>query len=639
MEGRGHARADGNEDERHICCSMTSVLLRLVRTECGDHAVAELLREAGSSREAAYLENLENWISLHEAMALLAAGTKLTGDPLFARRVGETTVRQHRGSAVATLLRSLGSPEAVLQSITVTANKFGTVSEMEAIEAEPGRAVVKAVLREGFSRNPLHCQWTAGLLSTPMTLFGLPQGHVEETKCLTRGDDCCLFTVSWDAGLAEQASDPQQRVTALEAQVVAMSERLESVYATASDLVSPDELETVLARIVGRAAHAVRAPGYILAVRPQPGAGLQVYSEGVANPEATEIARAVLDGPVAPGGSVLVAEVASSRRDYGRLICRYPDGGRFFPQEQRILDLYAKHAAAVLDMATALQEADQRHTHVSALLSLSRAVAHAGTTQEMADRLTEGLREVVDCDRAATWVWDELAGCLRCLSAWGHDPEQTALVRGMTICRNDTPHLPRMLEEQQPIHFDRSSEDPFIQGLLGTLDLAAITVVPIVARADFLGIVAVSAVERPERLRLNAELLEKLTGVAALAATGIQNGRLVDELGRKATHDTLTGVLNRAGFGQRIEAVLQWATENRRRVGLLFLDLDGFKAVNDAHGHGTGDELLRQATDRLSEIVRREDVVARLGGDEFAVILADVTAAGEVEAAAERARA
>src|SRR6266576_3889289 len=100
MEGRGHARADGKDDERHICCSMTSVLLRLVRSECGEDAV-----------------------------------------------------RQHRGSAVATLLRSLGSPEAVLQSITVTANKFGTVSELEAIEAEPGRAVVKAVVRQGFSRH------------------------------------------------------------------------------------------------------------------------------------------------------------------------------------------------------------------------------------------------------------------------------------------------------------------------------------------------------------------------------------------------------------------------------------------------------------------------------------------------------
>src|SRR2546423_1352502 len=82
MEGNDHARAR-NDDERHICCSMTSVLLRLVRSECGDALVADLLREAGSTRGAAYLENLENWISLSEAMALLEAGTRLTGDQHF----------------------------------------------------------------------------------------------------------------------------------------------------------------------------------------------------------------------------------------------------------------------------------------------------------------------------------------------------------------------------------------------------------------------------------------------------------------------------------------------------------------------------------------------------------------------------
>jgi diguanylate cyclase (GGDEF)-like protein len=195
-----------------------------------------------------------------------------------------------------------------------------------------------------------------------------------------------------------------------------------------------------------------------------------------------------------------------------------------------------------------------------------------------------------------------------------------------------------MLADPQPLFFDDTTDDPFVKGMLTSQELAALTVVPLVARRQFLGLIAVSVSERPERLRAGAELLEKLTGVAALAATGIQNGRLVDELGHKATHDGLTGVLNRAGFGQRIEAVLDWARSEGAHVGLLFVDLDRFKGVNDEHGHGAGDELLRQATARLAGIVRRGDAVARLGGDEFAVILADVSRAHEVMAAAERAR-
>jgi diguanylate cyclase (GGDEF)-like protein len=632
MAGQG----DSADAERQICCSMTAVLLRLVRAQAGDAAVRQVIEAAGSERDASFLENLENWISLAEAMALLSAATEITGDPEFARQVGAQAVRQHSGSPVATLLRSLGSPEAVLNSIAVTATKFGTVTRLEAIESEPGRAVVRAVSRDGFPRHPLHCMWTSGLLSTPTELFGLPQAGVEESECQARGGRQCLYTVSWDKDLAAAAADPQQRITALEAQLAAMSERLDSAYATASDLVSPDELATVLARIVDRAANAVRAPGYILAVRPRPGAELQVYSHGVDSAEAVEIAAVVVGDGRAPVASTLVAEVASSRRSYGRLIARYPPGLQFFPEEQRSLSLYAKHAAAVLDMAVALDEAAHRHDHVSALLALSHALARAGTSYEVAERLTEAVPEVVDSDRMGVWIWDDTARCLRVAATSGNPDRVRARLVRMTIGAGDTPHLARMLQEPEPLFFTRDTDDPFMRELIDQLGVAALVVVPIVARDEFLGILTASVVDRPERLRSAPELLERLTGVAALAAPALQNGRLVDELAYEASHDGLTGVLNRAGFGQRIERVIRGAAS---RVGLLFIDLDGFKQVNDLHGHDAGDELLRQAAQRLNQVVRDVDAVGRLGGDEFAIILADVNAERDVAAAAGRVRA
>ena len=72
-----------------------------------------------------------------------------------------------------------------------------------------------------------------------------------------------------------------------------------------------------------------------------------------------------------------------------------------------MLGLYAKHAAAVLDMAFALQESAHRHGQVSPLLALSQALAQAGTSQEVAERLAAAVPEVVDCDRMAVWLWDE----------------------------------------------------------------------------------------------------------------------------------------------------------------------------------------------------------------------------------------
>ncbi|MEA2443923.1 MAG: hypothetical protein QOJ12_1215, partial [Thermoleophilales bacterium] len=580
---------------------------------------------------AAFLQDTDNWVSLAEAVALLDAGVKVSGDRDFARRVGAETVRQHAGTQVATLLRSLGSPEAVLNGITTASAKFSAVTEMEAIEAEPGRAIVRAVAREGFERSRLHCDWATGLLSTPTELFGLPPARVEEVECQARGGSECRYRISWDEELAAAAADPQNRVTALEAQVVAMSERLESAYATASDLVSPDDLETVLMRIVERAANAVRAPSYVLAVRAEADGELHVFSDGVDPEEAQRIALLVLSTKPAED-TMLCVDVASSRRHYGQLVAMHPAGMSFFPQERQLLALYAKHAAAVLDTAIALRQASRRHDNVSALLSLSQALARGGTTEEVARKLTEAVVDVIDCDQSAMWLWDDETASLRRKGGSGDPTVDPQTMIGL----HDTPYLTRMVGDPRPMFFEGEVEDPYLEALMTDARLVALAVVPIIAREVFLGLLTVGVRENPNRLRSSAELLEKLTGVAALAAPALQNGRLIDELGRQVVHDSLTGVLNRTGFGRSVETVLAEAVDGQARAGLLFVDLDGFKLLNDTHGNQVGDDLLREVAERLRRSLRGDDTVARLGGDEFAVVLPRVSQPQEVHAAAQR---
>ncbi|BCJ47648.1 hypothetical protein GCM10010168_20060 [Actinoplanes ianthinogenes] len=114
------------------------------------------------------------------------------------------------------------------------------------------------------------------------------------------------------------------------------------------------------------------------------------------------------------------------------------------------------------------------------------------------------------------------------------------------------------------------------------------------------------------------------------------NQRLADELRRRgaelahqAAHDPLTGLANRAGFQQRAEAELAAAGPDGL-TGVLLIDLDGFKAVNDTYGHAAGDALLVGVAARLRAGVRGDDTVARLGGDEFAVVLPHLNDPGEV---------
>jgi diguanylate cyclase (GGDEF)-like protein len=112
--------------------------------------------------------------------------------------------------------------------------------------------------------------------------------------------------------------------------------------------------------------------------------------------------------------------------------------------------------------------------------------------------------------------------------------------------------------------------------------------------------------------------------------------RREEELAFLATHDPLTGLPNRTLILDRVEQMLARAVRSQAPVAALFIDLDGFKNINDSLGHGVGDELLRAVAARLEGVVRSADALGRLGGDEFVVIVEDLTLQAGPELVAER---
>ena len=122
---------------------------------------------------------------------------------------------------------------------------------------------------------------------------------------------------------------------------------------------------------------------------------------------------------------------------------------------------------------------------------------------------------------------------------------------------------------------------------------------------------AVSAQDITERRRAEQELRD-----------------LTAALTEQAVRDPLTGLANRALFEERLRGALSRDARSGGATGVLFLDLDGFKDVNDRYGHAVGDAVLRVVADRLRSAVRPADTVARLGGDEFVVLVDGATDAG-----------
>jgi diguanylate cyclase (GGDEF)-like protein/PAS domain S-box-containing protein len=148
----------------------------------------------------------------------------------------------------------------------------------------------------------------------------------------------------------------------------------------------------------------------------------------------------------------------------------------------------------------------------------------------------------------------------------------------------------------------------------------AVTITPLRSEGSRLGVVVCAYRRRPE---LDVDALALHAALSNQAGVALSRGRLQTELTRMAHHDQLTGLANRGVLRSSLARLWMRPTAERAPLAVLFMDLDGFKGINDGLGHGAGDAVLQEVAGRIRSSVRANDLVGRYGGDEFVVVCED----------------
>jgi diguanylate cyclase (GGDEF)-like protein len=209
------------------------------------------------------------------------------------------------------------------------------------------------------------------------------------------------------------------------------------------------------------------------------------------------------------------------------------------------------------------------------------------------------------------------AQSLAALESWAEEHREALLERGTVVV-------------------DELARDPILAKLpcQSRMPLGSMCAAPLLFRDRLFGVLA--ALAHGSTVFLPGDNAA-LSAYAAHAAIALSNARLVDRLERQAAEDPLTGLANQRAFYRDCAMEFSRAQRTGGEVSIVMLDLDDFKAINDAHGHPYGDQVLLGVADALRTSIRGHDTAARMGGDEFAFLLpaTDDAAAYEV---AERAR-
>ncbi len=317
---------------------------------------------------------------------------------------------------------------------------------------------------------------------------------------------------------------------------------------------------------------------------------------------------------------VSVMPIEESGHIRGMLCVDRTAGEPFSEEDLALVDEIRRSLVRVMRQTREYSDVEAENLELERFFRASRRLNSVLTPSEAMQAALHGASDVLAYDFAAITTWNEEDAIHRIAALDGADTLSIRLDVGDAFEPN-AGLVASAVKNKHYLPADSRIEDvePVIFGGRERIDaLQALLVLPLVAQDRALGTLVVGRTVPDPISPRRREMLEV---IANQVAVSLQNARLYARMEELATTDELTGLPNRRTFEDRLEKAVARHRRGERRLGLIMLDVDHFKAVNDTYGHAVGDRVLERVADVLQESVREIDVPARFGGEEFAVVL------------------